>query len=279
MRKTLLNQQRPDRQANHQESSLSGTEFIQPVKSGHDGNQPESDVISMLWHELLSPLTLIKGYTATMLQLNDVVTEEQRKHYLHGIESASNRMVRLLENLRDVSRLEETNYLATQTISLRDLLREVLSEVQNQTTKHFIRLRPHAPLPRIKADPERIAQVVNNLLVNAIKYSPEGGDIEVETRLFRSDSELKRMLGETPAVRLPCLVVSVADNGIGIPEGELDRIFEKFYRVNNKLTRAVPGVGLGLYMCKMIIEAHSGHIWARNRLNGGSVFSFSLPLG
>ena len=127
---------------------------------------------------------------------------------------------------------------------------------------------------------EKIAQVVNNLLTNAIKYSPEGGDIEVEVRLFRSDLELDRILGDARLANLkvPCLVVSIADSGIGIPEEELDRIFDKFYRVNNKLTRTVPGVGLGLYICKILVEAHNGHIWARNRLTGGSIFSFSLPV-
>ena len=245
----------------------------------HQQNKPtESDAISMLWHELLTPLTLIKGYTATLLQLNDVITEEQRQKCLSGIDSAGNRMVGLLEDLRDVSRLEENMYVTARPISLRDLLRQVVSEMQNQTTKHVIRLHPYAPLPRIKADPEKIAQVVNNLLVNAIKYSPDGGDIEVEVRLVRTDLELNKMFGDAPLTKLPCLVVSVADSGIGIPEAELDRIFEKFYRVNNKLTRAVPGVGLGLYICKIIVEAHGGHIWARNRLNGGSIISFSLPL-
>ena len=240
--------------------------------------QVESDAISMLWHELLSPLTLIKGYTATLLQLNNVITEEQKEQYLQGIESASNRIIRVLENLRDITRLEETDTITTQPISLLDLLRQIASEMQDQTTKHIIKILPSARLPRVKADPEKIEQVINNLLVNAVKYSPQGGDIEAEIRLVRNEQELKRMFGDTPPVKLPCLIVSVADNGIGIPEAELDRIFEKFYRVNNKLTRVTPGAGLGLYICKMIVEAHGGHIWARNRLQGGSIFSFSLPL-
>ena len=86
------------------------------------------------------------------------------------------------------------------------------------------------------------------------------------------------MFGDAPPVRLPCLITSVIDNGVGIPEAELDNIFERFYRVNNKLTRATQGVGLGLYICKIIVEAHNGRIWARNRLQGGSIFSFSLPV-
>jgi signal transduction histidine kinase len=137
---------------------------------------------------------------------------------------------------------------------------------------------PSARLPLIKVDPEKIEQVVSNLLGNAVKYSPEGGDIEVEIRMDQSEQELRGMNGDTPPVRLPCLVVTIADTGIGIPETELERIFERFYRVNSKLIRSTPGAGLGLYICRLIVEAHGGHIWARNRAQGGSVLSFSLPL-
>ncbi len=238
----------------------------------------ETNAISVLWHELISPLTVIKGYAATLLELNHAISEEQKEQYLRGIDSASNRVIRLLENLRDITRLEETDAITIQKISLIDLLRQVASEMQNQTTKHVIKLLPCPRLPLVKADPEKIEMVINNLLVNAIKYSPQGGDIEVETRMVRTEQELRRMFGDAPLVKLPCLIMSIADTGVGIPGAELDQIFEKFYRVKNKLTQTTPGAGLGLYICKIIVEAHGGHIWARNRLQSGSVFHFSLPL-
>jgi signal transduction histidine kinase len=240
--------------------------------------QTKSDTISVLSHELLSPLTLIKGYTATLLQLNDAITEEQKEQYLKGIDSASNRVIRLLENLRDMTRLEETDTVSAQPVYFLDLVRTVVSEIQSQTKKHVIKLRSSARLPRLRVDPEKIEQVLNNLLTNAIKYSPQGGDIDTEIQVIQDEQELRRMFGDTPAVQMPCLIVSIADNGIGIPGAELDNIFERFYRVNSKLSRATPGVGLGLYICRIIVEAHGGQIWARNRLQGGSTFSFSLPL-
>jgi signal transduction histidine kinase len=240
--------------------------------------QAKSDAISVLSHELLSPLTLIKGYTATLLQLNHAISEEQKEQYLRGIESASNRLIHLLENLRDITRLEETDTITAHPVYLYDLVRTTVSEIQIQTTKHIIKLLPAARLPRVRVDPEKIAQVLNNLLNNAIKYSPQGGDIEVEVRMIQDEQELWRMYGDVPPVEPPCLVVSIADSGIGIPEAELELIFEKFYRVNSKLTRTTPGAGLGLYICKVIVEAHGGQIWAKNRLRGGSIFSFSLPL-
>jgi signal transduction histidine kinase len=183
-----------------------------------------------------------------------------------------------MENLRNITRLEEPDSLIKQRISLPDLLRNLTQEMQNQTTKHIIKIRPCERMPLISADPEKIEQVINNLLVNAVKYSPHGGDIETEVRMVRSEQVLERIFGTTPLIKLPCLIVSVYDSGVGIPDGEIKNIFGRFYRVKNKLTKATQGAGLGLYICKIIVEAHGGHIWARNKLQGGSIFSFSLPL-
>jgi signal transduction histidine kinase len=238
----------------------------------------ETNNISVLWHELISPLTVIKGYASTLLQLNHVISEEQKEQYLKGIDAASNRVIRLLENLRDITRLEETDSLNVQRISIFDLLRQVASEMQNQTTRHIIKLHSGPRLPLVKADPEKLELVVNNILVNATKYSPHGGDIEIDVNLVQAQTELRKKFGDTPPVKLPCFIVSIADTGVGIPEGELGHIFDKFYRVKNKLTNITPGAGLGLYICKIIIEAHDGHIWARNRLQSGSAFHFSLPV-
>jgi signal transduction histidine kinase len=240
--------------------------------------QASSDAISVLSHELLSPLTLIKGYTSTLLQLKYSITEEQEEQYLHGIESACNRLICLLENLRDITLLEETNFVNAQSVSISELLLQIASEAQAQTTKHVIKFRPPARLPRIRIDPEKIAQVVNNLLTNAIKYSPQGGDIEVLVRMVDNEPELNRLFGDTPEIKLPSLVVTIADNGIGIPEHQLDFIFKKFYRVKDPQARGVPGAGLGLYICKTIVEAHGGVIWARNGIEGGTAVHFSLPL-
>jgi signal transduction histidine kinase len=250
------------------------------TRGGHTPKPPkaETNTISVIWHELISPLTVIKGYASTLLQFKHAITEEQKDQYLRGIDSASNRVIRLLENLRDITRLEETDAINVQRIRLYDLLRQSASEMQNQTVQHIIKILPCPHLPLVTADPEKLEMVINNLLVNAIKYSPQGGDIEIMVSMVRSEPELRRTFGDAPPMKLPCLIVTVADTGIGIPESELEHIFEKFYRVKNKLAPVTPGAGLGLYICKIIIEAHGGRIWARNKLLGGSVFHFSLPL-
>jgi signal transduction histidine kinase len=239
--------------------------------------EAKADAISVMSHELLSPLTLIKGYTATLLELKSVITEDQQEKYLRGIEAASNRLVRLLENLRDITRLEETSSLVAQPVNLYDLLRATAAEMQSQTTNHIIKLQPSVRLPRVRIDPEKIVQVLNNLLTNAVKYSPQGGDIEIGVRYVKDGAELERSFPDAPEIALPALVVSIADSGIGIPEAELELIFEKFYRASNEKTRSISGAGLGLYICQMIVAAHRGCIWAGNRAQGGAVFSFSLP--
>ena len=237
-----------------------------------------ADDLSVLWHEILSPLTVIKGYTGTLLELSHAITEEQKKQYLQGIESASNRMLHLLENLRDITRLEGPDALITHAVSVHDIVRRMVSEMQSQTKKHILKILPAERLPLVKVEPEKIEQVITNLLGNAIKYSPQGGDIGVEIRLVRNESELRKMFGNTPSMNLPCIVISVNDNGVGIPEADRERIFERFYRVNDKVIKSTPGAGLGLYISKIIVDTHGGKIWAKNRLQGGSVFSFSLPL-
>ncbi len=248
-----------------------GTSTVKPPKA-------ETNIISVLWHELITPLTVIKGYASTLLQLEEAITAEQKQQYLRGIDSASNRVIRLLENLRDITKLEDTDSITMQRIPLLDLLRQTASEMQNQTRQHVIKILPCPRLPLVTADPERIEMVLNNLLINAIKYSPQGGDIELGLRIVHDEAEMTYIFPGAPQTKTPCLIVSVADTGIGLPEAELDRIFEKFYRIKNRLAPVTPGAGLGLYICKIIVEAHGGRIWARNRLSGGSVFCFSLPL-
>jgi signal transduction histidine kinase len=243
-----------------------------------EGEHADPDVISVLSHELLSPLTLIKGYCATLLELDSAITDEQKRRYLRGIESATNKVIRLLEDLRDVSRLEHSDSFVLQPTSLPKLLRQIVSEIQNQTTNHFMKFRARGAIPMVRVDQQKIEQVMTNLLFNAVKYSPQRGDIETTVTLVQDESELKEVCGQSPPLRLPCIVVSVSDFGIGIPEAELEKIFHRFYRVDNRLTNSTPGSGLGLYICRVIVEAHRGRIWARNKPSGGSILSFSLPV-
>jgi two-component system sensor histidine kinase VicK len=255
------------------------------INSQTDGRQTERDIsdepdaISIMSHELLSPLNLIKGYIDTLQQLADTVTEERRKQYLQGIANATDRVIRLLDNFRNSTQFELTApNLCVQPTSLPDLLSKTISEIQNQTRKHIIRLRYFNSLPLVNVDPWKIEQVMVNLLTNAVKYSPEGGDIDVTAWQAYDEHELKEILVTVPTMKFPCLIISITDTGIGIPEEEQGQIIKPFYRVNNSFARTVSGAGLGLNICKSIIEAHGGSLWINSIPHKGSTFSFSLPV-
>ncbi|MFA5309025.1 MAG: ATP-binding protein [Dehalococcoidales bacterium] len=250
-------------------------------KAAHtrDRNELNRDAIKVLWHDVFSPITLIKGYTSTLRRFNDFITEKQREEYLQGIDTATKRLVFVLEKLRYITGLEEMRNMSMQSTVITDLLRKICSETQERATKHIITFRPRGgAIPKINVNRESIEQVLHNLLDNAVKYSPNGGDIEVEVMPLNNGQELDRFFPDAPRIKLPAVIVSVMDNGEGFPDTERERVFDKLYRVDCPLTRSVPGLGLGLYINKVTVEAHGGRIWARNRLQGGSIFSFSLPV-
>jgi len=247
-------------------------------KTEQDKADLNKDAIKVLWHDVFSPITLIKGYTSTLKRFNDFITEKQKEEYLRGIDTATKRLVFVLEKLRFITGLEEMRNMSMQPTVIIDLLRKVCSDTQERATKHIISFHPRASIPKINVNRESVEQVLHNLLDNAIKYSPNGGDIDVEVLMVRNGQELSRFFPDAPTLKLPSVIVSVIDNGIGIPDSARDRIFEKFYRVNCQLTRSIPGFGLGLYINKVNVEAHGGCIWARKRLQEGSIFSFSLPV-
>ena len=150
--------------------------------------------------------------------------------------------------------------------------------MQSQATTHLIKFSRFSSLPKVNINRQKMEQVITNLLSNAIKYSPEGTDIEIEINQVRNQSETEKLFGTVPKIRFPCLIVSISDSGSGIPETELERIFDRSYRLDNKITQTTTGFGFGLYICKVIVEDHGGQIWARNRAQGGNTFSLSLPL-
>ncbi|MGH2461992.1 MAG: sensor histidine kinase, partial [Chloroflexota bacterium] len=172
------------------------------------------------------------------------------------------RMQRLVDDLLDVSHIEAGRFrLELVDVDLGALLERTVEEVARQTDRHRLAYQPSDPLPVVRGDPLRLRQVLDNLLTNAIKYSPEGGRIDVVTG--RGDCEV---------------TVAVKDHGIGVPPDKLGRLFERFYRVDNTLAHRVRGSGLGLAIAKHIVDAHGGRIWVESELGGGSTFTFSLPL-
>lgn len=222
----------------------------------------KSDFISTVSHELRTPLTSIKGYASLLLNPKGQFDEETRKKYVKIIDRHSEQLTKLIDNLLDVSRLEAGHlHLALKPVNLNNLLTKVLVNLEPQTSQHQIENKLPKDLPQIVADPDRIEQVLTNLITNAIKYSAPHTTITISGKVEKDR-----------------VVVSVEDKGIGIPQKELPHLFDRFHRVDRRLARETEGTGLGLYIAKNLIELHHGEIWVESEVGKGSKFSFSLPL-
>ena len=236
------------------------------------------ELVGMAAHELITPLSVVKGYTTTLLQLGDTLADSEKRRYLRNMERVIGKACQAVDSFLDLYRFD-TGYLdlERQSISMPRLIRRIVMDMQEQTPQNVIKFTSPASVPFVKIDCKRIEQVFANLLVNATKYSPSGSDIEVTLEYARNKNGLRATGADLSPVKPPCLIVSVRDSGIGIPNDELEHIFDKFYRVKSGVTRGKSGVGLGLYISKILIEAHGGHIWVKSDVRKGSTFSFSLP--
>ena len=272
----------------------------------------KAELLATVSHELRSPLASIKGYAATLRRHERRISREERHEFLLAIAHASDRLEAVIERLLEVSQLEtgaitierssvDLAYLAREAISSIERYLEVsrreasLPEGQSRYT-FILRLQDRFGMPTrnepiIQADRNRLREVLDNLLENAIKYSPEGGTIEVVVRPLVASSQASRLrttpgksdydrkMGNHPSVPRSRQMVElcVCDNGIGIPAAHLERIFDRFHRVDTSLTREVNGIGLGLAICKRIVELHGGMIWAESEIGIGSTFHVWLP--
>lgn len=224
-------------------------------------DQMRSELLAGFSHDLRSPLGLIKMTCSTLLREELDLDAEEAQEMLKDIETQTDRLSRLVTTILDLGRLENGQLALNRLpFDMCHLIRRVARDLGKLHPSYRIRLElPSSPLD-VVADWERVEQVLCNLIDNAAKYTPEPGEITISARTERHR-----------------VVISVRDPGIGIPSDERALIFERFYRVENEMTRHVGGVGLGLAMCKGIVEAHGGRIWADANPEGGSVFSFTLP--
>jgi PAS domain S-box-containing protein len=226
-------------------------------------NRLRSELIANVSHELRTPLGLIKIFCTTLLRQDATFDRETQQEFLRDIAEEADRLEKIVDNLLDLSQIRDGRLrLEKFPTDLGQLVRRIVETMEAQLTPHHFDCHlPSEPL-MANVDAKRIEQVLRNLLSNAVKYSPEGGTITVQGR---------RKKGQ--------ILFQVSDEGIGIPPGELERIFERFYRVENDVTQKVGGAGLGLAVCQGIIQAHGGRIWAESSPGVGSTFFLSLPIG
>lgn len=218
-------------------------------------------LLSSVSHDLRTPLTSIKAAASSLLQEDICWSDEERRSFTQTIEHEADRLNRLVENLLDLSRIEGGALtLEKEWYPIDELLHDVLGRMEPLLHGREVKLDLPADLPPVELDYLMIDQVLTNLLENAQRYTPQGSPIEIAVHS-----------GATG------LLLSVADHGPGIPQGDLERIFDKFYRVMG-VSRKGGGTGVGLAVCRGFVEAHAGRIWAENRRSGGAVFHLTLPL-
>jgi PAS domain S-box-containing protein len=226
-----------------------------------ESEQLKADFVATVSHELRTPLTPLKGFLSALLQGTVEDSREAREEYYRIMLNQTSRLERLITDLLEVSSLESGKpVMDLRSVEVTSVIAEHVSESSTTDGGRVTFSSPDGPV-LVHADPFRLGQVIANLVSNALKYSPDGSPVEVT--VIRDGEQA---------------IISVRDQGEGIPLSEQARVFDRFHRVESGMTRRTGGTGLGLYIAKRLVEAMAGRLWLTSRPGEGSTFSFSLPL-
>lgn len=242
---------------------------LRDVSAEEELSRLKDEFLATVSHELRTPLGYVKGYATTLLLPDAPQDEDTTRHCLQVIVEASDELQELVDNLLDMSKIGAgVLTVEPRPVGLGALARAAVERAPAQTSTHRLRVAIPARLPAVMADPRRIEQVLFNLVDNAIKYSPNGGQVTIAAAATETE-----------------VIVSVTDEGLGIPQEELRQLFERFHRGKSTRERHISGSGLGLAICKGIVEAHGGRIWIDSPAPGrragkapGTVVRFTLSL-
>ena len=228
----------------------------------HEADRLRSQFISSVSHELRSPLTLIKGYSTSLLRKDVNWTDAEKREFLQVIDDKTDVLRDLIDKILQSAKLEAGALkLEREPVLIPQLARRLIQDSELKVKKHNFALDFSPSFPVIEADVRCMEQVIKNLLQNAVKYSPEGSEIVIAGHEDEKE-----------------IVVSVRDHGIGIFPEDQARVFERFYRVDNPFVQSTGGSGLGLSIVKGHVEAHGGTVWVESSPGKGSVFFYSLPI-
>jgi K+-sensing histidine kinase KdpD len=227
----------------------------------------QNTFVSIVSHELQTPVAIIKSYAATLAREDATWPPETIQRVSRNIEEECDRLHRLISDLLDLTRIQAGRIaMRAGSVDLAQLASEVVDQLAPRSARHSLRASFPASFPLVRGDADQLRRALFNLVQNAVKYSPDGGEVLVA-------GEVRTFEGKQWAV------VRVIDHGVGIPPGEEERIFERFHRSDTRLSRTTTGVGLGLYITRSIIEGHGGRIWAESAGPArGSTFTMMLPL-
>lgn len=225
----------------------------------------KTEFVTLAAHQLRTPLSAIKWTLRILLDGDLGEINSEQKDFLEKTYQSNERMINLINDLLDVARIEEGRYLHRPTLtSIEIIVQSVISSYKGQVERKEIKLqflKPQASLPQVKIDVEKMRSVVQNLIDNAVRYTPKGGEITISLKKINQDIEF-----------------AVKDNGVGIPEEQKKRVFSRFFRAANVIRMETEGTGLGLFISKNIIEAHGGKIAFESKEGSGSIFRFSIPI-
>ena len=219
--------------------------------------------VSTVSHELRTPLTSIKGFITSLLQDTENFYDKETVHEFYTIiDQECERLIRLINDLLNVSRIEAGRALDLNPspVKISNVIDKVVLAQKSYTDKHEFIIKLEPDMPTIVADIDKVDQILTNLMNNAVKYSPQGGKIEITGK--KVDGGIQ---------------IGISDEGIGIPKEHLAKIFDRFHRIDNRDTRKAGGTGIGLYIVKNLVEAHGGRVWAESEVGKGSKFIFELP--
>jgi len=233
---------------------------VRDITHFREADELKSTFISVISHELKTPVALIKGYVGTLRREDATWDPMIVKDSLEVIEEEADRLTELIDNLLDASRLQAGALSINLTdVDLTELVERIAQRFRTQSTVHNIIVDFPDSFPVILADDDRMSQVISNLISNAIKYSPQGGNIRITAQVLSKQ-----------------VVICVHDQGPGIAPEDLPHVFDRFYRASNA-SRTTKGAGLGLYLARAVIEAHGGRIWVDPKPGDGARVCFSLP--
>ncbi len=237
---------------------------INERKKYEEMDKLKSDLLSMVSHELRTPLSTIKGYSTMLIDYKDKMDEQEQINSLTNIDKAADRLVRMVDQLLDMSRIEAGLLkLDKEMTDPVRLIQQTIQEAQLRFPDFLFDTDVEKPnLPMVHLDVNRIRQVIENLIDNAVKYSENKKKVDLSVACLDAN-----------------FFFSVTDYGIGIPEHNRKKIFERMYRVENKASTSKLGLGLGLSISKGIVEAHGGQIWAESPPGQGSRIVFTIPVG
>jgi PAS domain S-box-containing protein len=236
--------------------------YIRDIAERKKLDQLKDEFIGLVSHEIRSPLTVIMGAVNTALTEGTRLSRDEMRQLLQDASWEAESLSHLLGNLLELSRAQADRlFLSREPVSIRNVLKEAVDKIKRQSSNHSFEIDLPKALPPVRADELRLERILYNLLENAVKYSPDGGKIRVAVRL--EDYHM---------------VIGVSDEGIGISLHDQARLFSPFERLAAQRLGGVKGIGLGLVVCRRLVEAHGGRIWVESEPGRGSTFYFTLPL-